>query len=57
MIGFADANECLDENVCTGEHIKCNNTEGSYECICEEGFVKGSDGVCEIDVKGMLGFF
>ncbi|KAL3982339.1 TLR4 regulator and MIR-interacting MSAP family protein [Acanthocheilonema viteae] len=46
-----DVNECLGKNRCSGEHIKCNNTEGSYECICEKGFVKDSNGVCEIDVK------
>lgn len=54
---FTDTNECLNENQCTGEHIKCNNIEGSYECICEEGFVKDSNGVCEIDVKGMFLIF
>ncbi|EJD75709.1 latent transforming growth factor beta binding protein 4 [Loa loa] len=46
-----DVNECFDEDRCTGEHVKCNNTEGSYECICEKGFVKGSNGVCEVDIE------
>uniref|UniRef100_A0A915PCI0 EGF-like domain-containing protein n=1 Tax=Setaria digitata TaxID=48799 RepID=A0A915PCI0_9BILA len=46
-----DVNECLGGNQCNGEHIQCNNTEGSYECVCEEGFVKGSDGACEVDVE------
>ncbi|VDN81660.1 unnamed protein product [Brugia pahangi] len=50
-----DANECLDENRCTGEHVKCSNTDGSYECICEKGFVKGSKGICEVDVKASPG--
>lgn len=31
----------------------CVNTEGSYDCECEKGFVKNADGMCTVDVQGM----
>lgn len=42
-----DVNECEEEvtRPCTGEGEECQNTEGSYECVCADGFVP-EDGVC-----------
>ena len=38
----ADINECdTEEHGCM--HI-CNNTEGSYECLCEDGYELTEDG-------------
>ncbi|VDM97277.1 unnamed protein product [Thelazia callipaeda] len=46
-----DINECESENRCSGKHMKCHNLEGSYECVCEEGFVIDSKGNCKINVE------
>ena len=35
-----DINECLEYNDC---HQICSNTEGSYECSCDTGFVLKTD--------------
>ncbi|CDQ82207.1 unnamed protein product [Oncorhynchus mykiss] len=34
-----DINECLENKDTCGPNAKCNNTLGSYFCICNEGFV------------------
>lgn len=39
-----DVDECETE-VCPGEHKQCENTEGSYRCVCAEGY-KQMEGVC-----------
>lgn len=39
-----DVDEC-DTEVCPGENEKCENTEGSYHCICAEGY-KQIEGIC-----------
>ena len=36
--------ECETE-VCPGENEQCENTEGSYRCVCAEGY-KQMEGVC-----------
>ena len=36
----SDVNECEKENECVFE---CKNTEGSYECICEDGYYLNPD--------------
>ncbi|XP_036376212.1 cysteine-rich with EGF-like domain protein 2 [Megalops cyprinoides] len=42
----ADIDDCmLKEQVCSGEHRECVNTEGSYTCQCSSGFQE-QDGVC-----------
>ncbi|XP_076821613.1 uncharacterized protein LOC143468345 isoform X3 [Clavelina lepadiformis] len=40
----ADFNECAVENDCD-EDAECTNTEGSYECTCNEGY-SGDGSVC-----------
>ena len=39
---IADIDECEYDHVHACEHF-CNNTEGSYECSCEEGFDLGDN--------------
>uniref|UniRef100_A0A8C8D7F9 Uncharacterized protein n=1 Tax=Oncorhynchus tshawytscha TaxID=74940 RepID=A0A8C8D7F9_ONCTS len=34
-----DINECLENKDTCGPNAECNNTLGSYSCICNEGFV------------------
>ncbi|XP_043113864.1 adhesion G protein-coupled receptor E5-like [Puntigrus tetrazona] len=41
-----DEDECAETLVC-GDHSNCVNTEGSYYCICNEGFKKSLTGTCE----------
>ena len=42
FLRFTDVNECLiNDGGC--EHM-CNNTPGSYECICRGGYQLESDG-------------
>ena len=41
-----DVDECTDPNICF-QFSSCNNTFGSYECLCDEGFLMNNDGtVC-----------
>lgn len=40
----ADVDEC-ETVVCPGENEQCENTEGSYRCVCAEGYRK-EEGVC-----------
>lgn len=34
----ADIDECVTTNQCV-KNSNCNNTEGSYQCLCAEGYV------------------
>ncbi|XP_043938203.1 adhesion G protein-coupled receptor E1-like [Protopterus annectens] len=36
--GCIDINECLEDNTICGNHSNCNNTIGSYNCKCHEGY-------------------
>ena len=40
---FLDVDECADDNlnICVQE---CNNTHGSYICLCHDGYELKSDG-------------
>lgn len=35
---YTDVNECLSEDI-HGCSQLCNNTEGSYNCLCGSGFI------------------
>lgn len=39
-----DVDEC-ETVACPGEHEQCANTEGSYRCVCAEGY-RQEEGVC-----------
>lgn len=39
-----DVDECETE-VCPGENEQCENTEGSYRCVCAEGYTR-NEGIC-----------
>ena len=46
---FSDVNEC--DNTYHGCHHDCVNTNGSYVCICYDGFILTEDGrSCEGNV-------
>ena len=39
---FTDINECAESN--GGCSHNCNNTEGSFECSCRDGYILDGDG-------------
>lgn len=42
LLTFSDINEC--DNVNVGCMHSCNNTNGSYHCTCNSGYVLAADG-------------
>ena len=44
LVLLSDVNECAGENDC--EQL-CTNTEGSYECGCDDGYTLNNAGTCE----------
>ena len=41
---FLDINECVtEEHNCDAIHAYCNNTKGSFACLCEPGYT--GDGI------------
>lgn len=40
--------QCLHGSSCPCKHGKCQNTHGSYQCVCELGY-EGHQ--CEIDIN------
>ncbi|XP_053693296.1 cartilage oligomeric matrix protein [Sabethes cyaneus] len=48
----SDINECADGSARCGKNSMCVNTEGSYECQCNRGFVRNSTYGC-FPVDGM----
>ena len=39
---FTDIDECKDHSVCPVE-LTCKNNDGSFECTCDDGFVRAGD--------------
>ena len=36
---IADINECVtEEHNCDANHAYCNNTKGSFACLCKPGY-------------------
>lgn len=47
LFSISDTNECEQPGVC-GPHGECLNTDGSFHCVCEQGFSISADGrTCE----------
>ena len=42
----ADIDECASGNPCSGANQVCQNTPGSYRCICEAGYNETTPGNC-----------
>lgn len=42
---FADIDECEQPGVCSGG--RCSNTEGSYHCECDRGYIMVRKGHCQ----------
>lgn len=40
-----DIDDCADNRLCAGDHMLCENTHGSFKCICEKGF-EMQNGIC-----------
>ncbi|PIC39870.1 hypothetical protein B9Z55_011422 [Caenorhabditis nigoni] len=41
-----DVDECNNVGMCDDENSKCENTIGSFNCVCLEGFKKSDDDKC-----------
>lgn len=47
LFSIPDINECEQPGRC-GPHGECLNTDGSFHCVCEQGFSISADGrTCE----------
>ena len=44
-----DIDECLVENKC-GEHGTCDNSEGSFNCICDDGYSNSVENPVCVDI-------
>lgn len=42
---FTDIDECEQPGVCSGG--QCTNTEGSYDCQCDQGYIMVRKGHCQ----------
>ena len=45
MSMFSDVNECLLPKFCHQTLATCRNTDGSFECMCNNGYA-GTGAVC-----------
>lgn len=56
LFSIADINECEQPGLC-GPRGECLNTDGSFHCVCEQGFAISADGrTCEgkMTVRGSV---
>lgn len=42
-----DINECTANMHNCSERMDCNNTIGSYKCMCKKGYMMGSEEECQ----------
>ncbi|XP_012868977.1 PREDICTED: latent-transforming growth factor beta-binding protein 2 [Dipodomys ordii] len=45
-----DIDECANDTVC-GSHGFCDNTDGSFRCLCDQGFETSPSGLVCVDVN------
>lgn len=50
IVYISDVDECSDGNYFCGLHATCSNTVGSFECICDPGYIEVS-GNCVSEQK------
>lgn len=43
---FIDIDECLRFHLCTGDNEICQNTPGSFSCLCAQGHRRNQQGNC-----------
>lgn len=53
MLRILDINECLSptSNDCDGLITSCNNTDGSYTCLCNPGYIQSENDTCEGELE------
>ena len=52
MICDVNIDECLDSTICDGiPDSTCQDSMGSYDCVCNTGFKKNSSNLCEIKTE------
>lgn len=44
---YTDINECSENPPVCGNHSRCINTNGSYNCQCQHGFIQSSTKVAQ----------
>ena len=49
-----DINECLNVTICQ-DNSQCQNTNGSYICVCNDGYIRSGD-VCIGESNNSNGF-
>ncbi|CAL1547133.1 unnamed protein product, partial [Lymnaea stagnalis] len=45
-----DVDECSDDSVSCPEHSYCLNTNGSYVCVCNDGFIQNGNICADLDL-------
>ena len=40
---YSDINECLDTSTCDVDTTNCENTPGSFNCVCKEGYERDGE--------------
>ena len=49
-----DIDECINDNICQ-DNSQCQNTNGSYICVCYDGYISFGD-VCTGEYSNCNGF-